>query len=355
MKRLPVALLAFSLASFAQSGADAKRGAELFSAQGCADCHTSGQSGAAPDLHRAVAREYTPASMASQMWNHAPAMWAKIRSAQRDLPKLSGQDAADLFAFYYATRYFERPGDAGRGKRVFAEKKCIECHSSNGPALPAQHWKSLGDPVELVDRMWNHASTMRDAVSAKTKKWPTLTGAEFSDLLVYLQNLPETKQTVRFFSLPAGTRGQALLLDKGCVQCHKGDMALEARLGELRLSDVAASMWNHAPKMRDKMPGLASDELREIIAYGWSQSFFRSHGNAGAGKKVFDSKCGTCHGSGGPGPDVRGKVGSATAMVAALWSHGPAMLTESQKRGKGWPSLSATEMDNILAWLEKKP
>lgn len=353
MLRSFFAILSAAILCFAQAGADARRGADVFTAQGCWECHGSGAAAAAPDLNRATAREYTPSGMASQMWNHAPAMWAKIRAAQRDLPKLSGQEAADLFAFYYATRYFERPGDAGRGKRVFGEKKCIECHSSNGPALPAQRWKSIGDPIELAGRMWNHAAEMRENINAKVKKWPVMNGAEFGDLLVYVQNLPETRNTSRFFALPAGARGQALLVDKGCVQCHKGNLALEGRLGERRLTDIAASFWNHAPMMREKMPGLAPDEIREMIAYAWSQSFFRSQGNPGAGRKVFDSKCGSCHSGGGPGPDVKGKVGSATAMVSALWAHGPKMLAEAEKRGKGWPSLSPSDMDNLLAWLEK--
>ena len=36
--------------------------------------------------------------------------------------------AADLFAYFYSARFFEKPGDAARGKRAFAVRGCSNCH-----------------------------------------------------------------------------------------------------------------------------------------------------------------------------------------------------------------------------------
>jgi hypothetical protein len=50
------------------------------------------------------------------MWNHAPGMWAAMRDRDIRAGDLNEQAAADLFAFFYSARFFEKPGDAGRGK-----------------------------------------------------------------------------------------------------------------------------------------------------------------------------------------------------------------------------------------------
>ena len=53
------------------------------------------------------------------MWNHAPMMWTAIRENSVRPPDLDEQAAADLFAYFYSVRFFENPGDAGRGKQLF--------------------------------------------------------------------------------------------------------------------------------------------------------------------------------------------------------------------------------------------
>jgi len=346
------------LAVAASYEADARRGAIVFEQQKCNTCHaTSGKStNAAPNFGQRLDRDYTPAGMASRMWNHAPRMWAAIREAQLDIPRLTEADAADLFAFFYARRFFERRGDAARGKQVF-EGKCAECHSAQAPGKPAAEWKSLADSIELVQRLWNHSPEMRKALEAKKQHWPQLASAELTDLLVYVQNLPENRSTTPTFSLPTGASGKALLESKGCTGCHKGSSALEGRLGNLTLTDIAASMWNHAPKMREKAAELSVDEMREILAYVWSTDFYRSRGHVARGSKVFDSRCGTCHGDPASGaPDLKASTRpySAITMIWALWNHGPNMLQQAEKRKQSWPELSQADMDNLITFLDSK-
>jgi len=109
---------------------DSERGAKLFEGQHCVQCHSvNGKGGKmGMDLSVAVDRGFTPALLASAMWNHAPVMWAAMEGAGIERPSLSASDAADLFAYLYSTRFFDRPGDAGRGKQAFTARHCGECH-----------------------------------------------------------------------------------------------------------------------------------------------------------------------------------------------------------------------------------
>ena len=80
------------------------------------------------------------------------------------------KQAADLFAYFVSARYFEKPGDAGRGKQAFAAKHCADCHgitdSKAAGAPPVAKWESLADPVVLAQQMWNHGAQDEGGVRA---------------------------------------------------------------------------------------------------------------------------------------------------------------------------------------------
>ncbi len=167
--------------------------------------------------------------------------------------------------------------------------------------------------------------------------------------------MPENQSDVRTFSLPTGAGGKALLESKGCTGCHKGFLALEGRLINHTLTDIAASMWNHDPATREKTEELSLDEIREILAYIWSTDFFRSRGNVAEGNKVFSLRCGACHTNPSVGaPDLKGTNRRYTAitMVWALWNHGPKMLQEVENQQRDWPELSESDMENLIAFLD---
>src|SRR5690242_1898656 len=106
------ALLACTGVAFAEPRveADSQRGAKLFTEQQCIKCHTVGDSPTvnAMDLGRRLDRDYTPAGIASRMWNHAPVMWAEMKKRELPVPQVSEGQVADLFAFFYSARYFEK-------------------------------------------------------------------------------------------------------------------------------------------------------------------------------------------------------------------------------------------------------
>jgi len=340
---------------------DARRGEQLFKSEQCVLCHTfRGVGGVtAPDLSTRIGRDFTPAVMASLMWNHAPDMWAGMKKRGIVKAELSPESAADLFAWFVSARYFERPGDAARGKLAFTAKHCAQCHgiansvAENAP--PVAKWESLADPVVLAQQMWNHGARMREAFTAMRLARPRIAAQELTDMLVYLQNLPETRQLASNFTFPPSDSGEALFESKGCAGCHTGKMALEGLLRNQTLTDIAADMWNHQPSMKQPPPSLSQEEMRQIVGYIWARQYFLGNGNAERGSKVFAEKnCAACHNdpSSGAPKLAQGKDAySDITLVAALWEHGPRMLDLMNQKKLAWPRFTAQQMSDLIAYL----
>lgn len=353
--------LAVTAAAAPSISVDSQRGERLFQSEGCIQCHSVGGKGGklAPDLGRRMDRNYTPAMLASVMWNHAPTMWsAMIRQGIQAAP-LNEQAAADLFAYFYAVRFFDKPGDAGRGKRLFSSNHCSECHGITEGKVegvqPVVKWASIGHPILMAEAMWNHAANMRQAFAGKNIRWPEITGQDLSDMLVYLRNLPGTRESASRLETSAGGNGQALFESKGCAHCHTGKLELAPRLKGKTLTDIAADMWNHAPKMAQPPPNLAHDEMQQIVSYLWAQQIFQASGSPADGKKVFAAKsCATCHNdasSGAPSLAARQGTFSTISMISTLWRHGPAMLEQMKAKGIQWPQFTARQMSDLIAYL----
>jgi cytochrome c2 len=373
MMRLAALLLIAALeASAASLGADSARGAKLFETLSCVACHSvNGHGGkAAPDLGRITDRNFTPSTVASTMWNHAPAMWASMRERDIRAGDLNEQAAADLFAFFYSARFFEKPGDAGRGKRIFAAKHCAECHGLTTPkipeAKPVAEWTATGHPMELVNAMWNHAATMRQEFTKRRLAFPEITAQELSDILVYVRNLPTAKNATTQLEISSGENGKALFDSKGCSTCHTGKLALPARLKGMTLTDIAVAMWNHAPRMTSgnapaNPPRLAVAEMRDITSFLWAEQFFQDAGDPGAGRRVFVAKkCTVCHEGasnkakeGAPKITGGARTFSGASMVSALWHHGPRMLDQMKSQNVAWPRFDARDMSNLIAYLNQ--
>jgi mono/diheme cytochrome c family protein len=340
---------------------DSARGEALFISQGCIQCHhLKGAGGISPpDLGRVLDRGYTPADLASTMWNHAPVMWTAIQERGIATGDLDDHAAADLFAAFLSARWFEMRGDAGRGKRLFESLSCAACHgiheSLNLSASPVSQWRTLGDPAGLVGAMWNHSPQMRAELAKRHLAWPKLSAQGFSDLLVYLRNAVTPVSDGPGFHIDQTENGAKLFEVKGCAACHRPDEP-PARL---TLTGVAAAMWNHASLQHAVPPGIEAvridtAEMRELLSYYWAKRFFDAPGNAARGRRIYAAKrCVSCHADAGPGPVLSAKAGSYTAitMLSSLWRHGPAMLADMQQRKIAWPQFRAGEMEDLIAAL----
>jgi mono/diheme cytochrome c family protein len=341
---------------------DSARGARLFQSQQCVRCHAVNGNGGKVgiDLGRSVNRNYTPAQLASTMWNHAPVMWGAMDASGIQPPRLTAADAADLFAFFYSARFFDRPGDAARGQQTFASRQCGACHgiedSRAEGAPPVVRWESLADPILLVRQMWNHSYRMRQSFARRGIEWQALTTGELDDILAYLRSLPETRELTSRFSNTSGAAGQRVFQSKGCARCHTGALALENRLHNMTLTDIAVDMWNHAPRMMQPPPELSEEEMRSLLSYLWMRQFVYAGGSLAEGKKVFEERhCADCHAGGSHGaPQLPGQARqySEVSIMSALWRHGPQMLRRMKEAGISWPMFrNAQEVADLIAYL----
>lgn len=349
-----IALALWAGAAWAQTTdmeMDSARGEQLFRSLSCIQCHSiKGEGGkSAPDLTRGIARNLTPDTFISTMWNHAPAMWTAMRERGMKPDNLNAQGAADLFAYFYSLHFFDKQGDAGRGKHLFETKHCASCHGLTQPVLPEakpiSQWEATYAPIALVDAMWNHSAKMREEFARRRFAWPELTAQDLTDILLYLRNSAGKPTQPSKLVLGSRERGQKVFADKGCAGCHTGKLALENRLHEHTLTELAVEMWNHAPKMANPAPQLNVEEMRDVTTYLWSQQFFLGHGSIAAGKKVFAAKkCDVCHQDGPQGLPM-------FTSSQTLWAAGPQMLDQMTAKGISWPHLDSAETANLIAYI----
>lgn len=327
---------------------DSQRGEELFQSLPCIRCHSiNGKGGGrGPDLAKRLKREYSPAGIAARMWNHAPTMWSAMSEEGLTVVPIGKQAVADMFGYFYSLRFFDRPADANKGKRLFDRERCSECHGIDEPktAKPASKWASLGRPLEFAAAIWSHGLLTGQRFDVKLK------GQELSDIVAYLQSLPQTpKRTARMDSEISD--GSMLLETKGCTSCHKAKSDLARKVRTKMVNDVAASMWNHSRIRQTAV--LNAGEMRQILDQLWMQQVLEPAGDIESGRDVFGTRCAACHNGSGIAPalvDRRGKV-SVVSIVSSLWTHGPQMLARLKQNHLDWPTFTTEQMADVITFL----
>ena len=337
--------LLFSAAACAWA-ADARRGALVLEDQNCLACHTVGGQAAgheappnAIDLAKPLTSTYTPAALASMLWNHTPAMWSEMSRQDVALPRATEADWEDLFAYLYSQRALALPADSRHGKDVFEKRQCATCH---GAVL---NW-NIEDPAALAYNMWSHALKMARETNTRKVEWPELSGRDLTDITAYVR-VQKNQIPVSGFSLPEPESGRESF-NRNCAKCHQGTHALELRLRNKAWMDVAAEMWNHASRMSGV--AVAGEDMKKILAYVWELQYQGPTGNPERGHKVFNEKrCIVCHSPAtGPRP---GKAVTVFSMVALGWGPGRQMHAEMQKRDVPWPYLSPADVSNLVAYF----
>ena len=173
----------------------------------------------------------------------------------------------------------EPPGDAARGHETFAAKACARCHLPRGQDGVGPALEQLRRPqgaFALAGRLWNHAPAMFTVLKMENLQWPQISAAEMADLMAYLEADPARDPA------PDTSKGQVMLLRKGCLKCHslRGEGArLAPDLSAQRPayeSGVAwaTRMWGHTPAMAAKAievgvlyPRFAEDEMLNLVAF----------------------------------------------------------------------------------------
>jgi mono/diheme cytochrome c family protein len=200
-----VDIIAFITATAKDSGGETaqivpgtpERGEKLFRDKQCAACHTIGGKGGkvGPELGRAHHVSLT--QFAGLMWNHGPAMWARMKERGIEVPQLTGQEMADIVAYLYTSHYFDpAAGNSARGQQLAQTKGCVACHSVRGKGgkVAADFATSnvVGSPAALVAAMWNHSRSMEDQAAKQGLKLPTIKGQELADIATYFRSLTKT-------------------------------------------------------------------------------------------------------------------------------------------------------------------
>jgi cytochrome c2 len=277
-----------------------------------------------------------------------------------------------LFSYFFAMLYFEPHGSALRGRSVFVEKNCSSCHSEvlNAQALDPflNRWTAVRDPTSWAERMWNHVNEMNAATSLRGVDWPELSARAVADLVTFLSSLPGAPSDGPAFSIGEPQTGK-VIFERSCESCHsfgkaeKPKVDLLKRSRQTSVAGYIAAMWNHAPQMRRKggspVPKLAPGKMRDVVAYLFLRQYFYEEGDAGRGRRVYESKgCGSCHDGkrAGGAPDLAATVQAYTpiSMAAAVWRHGSGMGETLRAQGKAWPELESGEMKDLLAYLNSR-
>ncbi|UCC72784.1 MAG: c-type cytochrome [Gemmatimonadota bacterium] len=201
------------------------------------------------------------------------------------------------------------------------------------------------------------------------------TGARLASALVALSlSVPQAAFAQELSELTQNPLGGSRVFgSKGCVKCHAVN-GLGATVGpDLgRISqrhsfyDLAATLWNHLPKMGEAMrehdivrPQMNTRESGDLIAFLFTLDYFDPPGDVERGKRLFVEKsCVVCHQMGvyggviGPSLDHLSQYGSPIVVAAAMWNHGPTMEEVMKARGVERPSFSGSELNDLISYLE---
>jgi mono/diheme cytochrome c family protein len=225
--KLSIAILLGSVGAL--WGADLERGAAVVRDNHCLECHSARGVGArsAPDFSGQLVERYTPAALASAMWNHTPQMWNRIGGATFARPALSDGDNEALFAYLYSLRFANASGAAKRGDQVFDKKGCAGCHE-------IAQWRAPQDPWALAQQMWNHSGVMTATAAKQARERPTVTAQDLADITAFAREARSLAPAPDTPSIPSDldqlrVRGKQGF-DANCRSCHSSGMALERRL-----------------------------------------------------------------------------------------------------------------------------
>lgn len=167
----------------------AELGRQWFVEKGCLECHSiRGQGGgSAPDL-ASRARPPSLAEFSAMIWNKAPAMLRAMRVRGTDVPKLEVSQMADIVAYLYSIRYFQRLGNPAAGRRLVQNRGCLGCHALGGQgrndAGDLATIKGLDSPTAVIAAMWNHGRIMTGQAQGRII-WPTLLPEEMADISAF--------------------------------------------------------------------------------------------------------------------------------------------------------------------------
>ena len=267
--------------------------------------------------------------------------------------------------------------NAMAGSWVFGAKGCANCHSINGVGKtvgPDLGRGALHTYYDLAAAFWNHFQGMTARMRSQGIEPPRMSAGEMGDLIAFLTS-------VNYFDAPGDTeKGRTVFAQKGCVRCHQvggiGGVvgpSLDSLAQTGSVIEMAAAMWNHGPAMSQAMqragierPSFTTGELADLLAYLRSTApgptdrpVYLLPGRPDWGRRRLQEKgCFKCHSIRGEGgtlaPDLarQERALSLQQFAARLWNKAPAMLRVMRAQGIQTPQLEASQMADIVAYLQ---
>ena len=176
----------------ATSGAaEESRGREVFVAKQCNICHEERAVLQAPHLSR-LRKDRTLFQLITDMWNHAPMMWANLPEPGLRWPRLSAAEMADLAVYLNGSAPKDPAPDRRRGQIVLTRKHCLACHTMGGQgaglARESGHLPRLEQDAAWAAALWNHAPKMLAQTPEKKVEYPTIEWKELVDLIGFLRD-----------------------------------------------------------------------------------------------------------------------------------------------------------------------
>jgi mono/diheme cytochrome c family protein len=166
--------------------------------------------------------------------------------------------------------------------------------------------------------------------------------------------------------------GWDVFTKKSCGQCHSvrgvggkigPDLARSQSGGGFY--ELGAAMWNHLPKMGERMreqrierPRLTATDVSNLLAFLFTAAYREESGDATSGEQLFTAKgCVQCHSVGGKGGNVGPALdalkgaNSPVLIAAAMWNHGPRMAEAMKAKGIERPTFKDRELVDLVAYV----
>lgn len=285
--------------------------------------------------------------------------------------------AASIFVLLFASQaataqYIELPDNPLRGRIVFEDKGCIECHAiqgyggDSGPDLSKDHY--YGSFLHLAATIWNHTPEMDRKFRQMGVQRPKLSEEEFLNLTGFIYYL-------KYLGQPGSvSRGASLVESRGCTTCHGGSRQTAPDFAEIDQNAsplfMVQSMWNHGPEMAQEMqdmglafPKMSGSDISDIAAYlrmvaVVTTDVGMSPGSPVSGAELFEEKrCSSCHAASGDAEKIGPNLSdfdmrkSVTEIAGSMWNHSPMMFEFMEEEGIEWPRLEGKEMADLLSYL----
>lgn len=342
--------------------------------KGCINCHAVNGSGGntAPDLGKNIfwGSDY---DLISQMWNHSPAMLKKMAMKKIDHQNFTEKDFRSLRQFLSYLRYLGGSGNADKGKEMFNQMGCSNCHSigkDNSNKIRLDKIGIYASPVYLAQEMWNHAITMQKMQKASNINVPMFKDDEFADLSSYIASVSSYKKQNKIYLKPGNPiAGEKIYSSKGCYYCHN-EKNIGPDLTKINLNksvtEIAGIMWNHSSQMtpamqkyKIPMPAFKGNEMANLISYLYFNSKSEINGSESIGSKLTQSKgCVNCHSKSNnynaAALSAIGPFSNEDVFFSELWNHLPLMEKSQYAKGKSLPKLLPSDIKSLYLYFNRK-